>query len=170
MSSALLRRKSSDGCNMSSWSVALMPTILSVDSCSQLVRCVRDTNTSYFSSSSPRRWYPAVYKAQILGLVVYLGPWMFAFICMFHEDCGPNEWWHHSLWTLTYSLGTVLMTPTTSCLLGDFNGFTVVLRRMYCDLINSVQVSSRPFNNICLINDLHRASITLISTFLYLPP
>lgn len=154
-----------------------MPTVLSVDSCSQLVRCVRDTNTSYFPSSSPRQWFPAVYKPQILCLVVYLGPWMFAFICMFHEECGPNEWWHHSLWTLTYSLGTVLASPTTSCL-GYFNGFTVVLimlkhikyRRAYCDLINSESVSSRPLTIYAsLMTCIKQESLWSQHFYTYLP-
>lgn len=141
-SSALLNENTSYVSHMFYWFIALTTTLLFVDRCSQLVRCVcvGYSESKHIISASPEQWSAAVYSKR-LKLCVCSFVCLFAplNVCMCHEDCGRIMSADIMLfWTPSCPLGAALVLP------GPAN---------WC--ISLVFQSGRPVQKLCLLSKIN---------------
>lgn len=108
------------------WSVALMPTVLFVDSCSQLVRCVWDTNTSYHPTPLGNDFQLRTRRKQCVCAYLF-GPLNVCIPVSAHLHVSWRLW---TKWVLTSCfLDSVLSTWRSTCvschilLIGAFHWF-----------------------------------------------
>lgn len=126
--------------SLSYWSVALMPSVVFVDSCSQLVRCVWNTNTLPSSPGKELQLYTTIKQCVYTCLFGRLNVCtLIPLICMLHEDCGQNECWHHAF----------CLNPSVCCHFLSIGVFNWINERLH------VGVSSQSCFPSCLLTFLN---------------